>query len=398
MFNTKNIRALIQSLIMLALIVIVIVYGYYTSGALDFKILSISDMNPYGGWSALRERIVDSSYDFEGISMSIALTIALLTMAIIGGRFFCGWLCPIGAVQDFTAWAGRKLRVKQQKGLRIKGADLLVLKYPLLLLFLVSSILGYEAVISELSPWRTFLGTLSLKVTFMDMKLGFTILLIIFLASVFISRFFCRYLCPLGAAQALFSSFSLSSIKHHKGCSKCNKCLDKCPMGLSFSEEDNTISPECIRCLKCVDDCKVSPNNRVHMGFLKRNMQSKYYISLMLVLFLLIWNVASKLWGGHASRDDILLGNLRDGAYLGESRGFASKITTEVKIYDGKITEIKIIDHKESKGWYEEVFMIIPREIINKQRLNVDVISGATKSSKGLINSIENAIKKAADN
>lgn len=394
-FITRKTRKLIQLLVNLIIVTIIIAYSLYTSEVLSFKIIGISDMNPYGGWSALRELLTDSSYAFEGNSMSIALTIALLIMAVIGGRFFCGWICPIGTLQDFSAWIGKKLGVIRYKGLRIKSFDPIVLKYIFLLLLLLISVLGFGAVIADISPWRAFLSLPRFTVTWLDMKLGFAVLIAILVVSVFISRFFCRYLCPLGAAQTLFCSFSLFSIRHEKGCSKCNKCLEKCPVGLNYSTESNIISPECIRCLECVDDCKVNSNNRVQIGFLNKKAERQYYIPLMLILLLLIWIGVPQLWGGHASSEDISLGVLKDGSYIGESRGFATKITTEVRITDGKITEIKVIDHKESKGWYEEVFMVIPEKIIKKQRLNVDVISGATKSSKGLIYSIENAVRKA---
>ncbi|MFA5523124.1 MAG: FMN-binding protein, partial [Tissierellales bacterium] len=188
------------------------------------------------------------------------------------------------------------------------------------------------------------------------------------------------------------------SLKHKEGCAKCNKCLEKCPVGLNFSNESNTISPECIRCLECIDSCKVNLDNRVQIGFLNKKVDRQYYIPLMLILFLLIWIGIPQIWSGQASIEDVSLGALKDGSYRGESKGFATKITTEVKITNGKITEIKVINHKESKGWYEEVFMVIPEKIIEKQRLNVDVISGATKSSKGLINSIDNAVRKSLKN
>lgn len=393
-FKSRNLRLIIQVLVILTIISIIIVYGLYTNEMLDFKILGISDMNPYGGWSAFREYVTDSNYEFEGISLSMALTIALLAMAIIGGRFFCGWLCPVGAIQDFASRIGRRLKILRYKVLDNK-AYTVILKYLILLAILIVSISGYGAIISVLSPWRAFLSSPKTITAWAEMKIGFIIILIIFIASIFVSRFFCRYLCPLGAAQSLFSSFSPLSIKHEKSCRSCNKCLEECPVGISFSSESNTISPECIRCLKCVEDCKANANSRVYIGFSDRKVPAKPYILLMIVLFFVIWIGVPKLLGGHAGGEDIPIGALKDGTYLGESKGFASKIITEVKVIDGKVTEINIIDHKESKGWYEEAFMTIPREIIRKQKLNVDATSGATKSSKGLIKSVENALKRA---
>lgn len=393
----KNSRTIVQILIFASLVGIVAIYNLYIEGRIDFKILSIGDMNPYGGWSVLHSFATDSSYVFDGISRSVALTIAIIAMAIIGGRFFCGWLCPVGALQDFTSWIGNKLRINSNKDIKISKLSLTSLKYPLLLLIILSAIFGYGSVVAGLSPWRALLSLNNMGSVWKEMKIGLMVLFGIIVVSVFVSRIFCRYLCPLGAVQSLFSSISILNIKHSNVCSSCNKCLDSCPVGLQFSSESTAVSPECIRCLKCVENCKVSKDIRTNINFSKAKLKKIVYTTLMIVVFFSIWFGAPKILGMQASAEDILLKPLRDGIYEGEARGFAGKIITEVSITDGKIIGIKIIDHSESRGWYDEAFMILPREIINRQRLNVDAISGATKTSKGLIESIENAIRNAYD-
>ncbi|MPM89528.1 hypothetical protein SDC9_136637 [bioreactor metagenome] len=115
----------------------------------------------------------------------------------------------------------------------------------------------------------------------------------------------------------------------------------------------------------------------------------------MSILFVVLWIGMPKLWVRNSYDGNIILGTLKDGAYQGEAKGFAGKIITEIIVEDGKIIEIEIIDHHESKGWYDEAFMVIPKEIIKKQRLQVDAVSGATKTSKGLLKSVESALKKA---
>ncbi|MCQ1529329.1 4Fe-4S binding protein [Lutispora saccharofermentans] len=393
--RTRYGRGLVQASIFIALIIIVLLYDLYTDGKLSFKLLGIGDLNPYGGWSALHQFATDSSYTFEGISKSAALTAALLTIAVIGGRFFCGWLCPIGAMQDFSAWLGSKMKIPRFDTKVKKAFNPLFFKYPILLSILLISILGYGAIIAGLSPWRALLSLLRLPYNWAEMKTGFAILMAVFLASMFLSRFFCRYLCPLGAAQALFGSLSLFSLKHGSGCSRCGICLDGCPVGIRLSAGSDTISPECIRCMDCIDGCKSQGIQGIHHALGKKRISLKAYASLMLTLFIFIWLGVPHLFAGSLHGADIRLGSLRDGTYQGEARGFAGKILTEITITEGRIAEIKIIEHHESKGWYEEVFMMLPKEIIKKQSLQVDSISGATKTSKGLIRSVANAVNKA---
>ncbi|HHY78582.1 MAG TPA: hypothetical protein GX498_08815, partial [Clostridiales bacterium] len=66
----KNIRPRIQIAILILLLLILIQYNLYTSEKLNFKIISIGDLNPYGAWSALKESLTDSSYEFDGINRS----------------------------------------------------------------------------------------------------------------------------------------------------------------------------------------------------------------------------------------------------------------------------------------------------------------------------------------
>jgi len=358
--KTRLLRTLVQASVFLVLIIIIAVYNLYIYEIINIKLLSIGDLNPYGGWNAIREFATDSSYVFEGISNSMALTIALITMGLIGGRYFCGWLCPLGALQDLSAWFGAKYKDPKYKDSGKNKFNPVIIKYPVLLSIILISILGYGAGIANLSPWRALLSLPKITSAWSEMKIGFIILSGIFLVSLFLSRFFCRYLCPLGAAQALFSSFSLLSMKHDKGCTGCNKCLIDCPVDIKLSSGNNTISPECIRCMNCIEACTTGNSNGIHLIFRNRNVSVKAYIILMLILLTVVWLGLPTFWNGSQGGGYIIPNTLKDGTYQGEAKGFAGKIITEVYVTEGKITDIKVIKHQESKGWYEEVFMILP--------------------------------------
>lgn len=62
----------------------------------------------------------------------------------------------------------------------------------------------------------------------------------------------------------------------------------------------------------------------------------------------------------------------------------------------GKITNIEIVSHNESPGFYEGSFETVPEEIISSQSTDVDTVSGATFSSKGIINAVEDALQDAS--
>lgn len=388
-YRKNNIRITVQAAAFFTLAAVIAIYNLYTSKILDFKLLGIGDLNPYGGWSELRELATDSSYTFDSISRSMALTAALLTVAILGGRFFCGWICPLGALQDFSSWLGGKAGVK---GFRIpekKGFSPVYIKYFILMALLLISSLGYGAALAGFSPWRALLSLPKLGSAWTELWPGFVILAGSLLASMFVSRFFCRYLCPLGAAQALCSSVSLISLRPGKGCGSCGKCLENCPAGI------RSISPECIRCLNCMENCRAGKEWSYRLAIGGKNLRPKAYAAFMLAVFLSVWLGMPVLFAGGSIAGSIPSGALKDGTYQGEARGFAGNIVTEVTLANGRIVEIKVLKHKESRGWYEEVFMRLPEDIIKKQRLDIDTVSGATKTSRGLVKSVENAVKKA---
>ena len=390
----KSLRRLVQAVVLLALFAVIFLYDLYTKEIVDFRLLGIGDLNPYGGWSNLHELATDSSYVFEGISRSMALTIALVLLSIMGGRFFCGWLCPLGNLQDFSSWLGRKIGVPRYKGLPSRYFELFFVKYPMLLGILLISIIGYGAVLAGVSPWRAMLSLPKAADLWGEMKAGFLILAVILLASIFLSRAFCRYLCPLGAVQSLFSSLSPLALEQGKDCGRCNSCMKDCPVGIRLSAGTDTVSPECIRCMECVS-CRRDKAKGLGLRMRNREVPVIPYVVMMLALFIAIWLGLPQLWRVNTAAGGIVLGALKDGTYQGEAKGFAGKITTEVVVEAGRITGIEVISHQESKGWYEEVYTRLPKKIMEKQRLQADGISGATKTSRGLVKSIENALKKA---
>ena len=170
-------RNLIQIAITILVIIICIIYYLYINDFINWKILSIGNINPYGGWSALKSFFTDPSYRWRGISKSIALTIGISLTALLMGRFFCGFICPIGALQDFFKYLGSKLGIRERKLPKGKGFNPEIFKYFVLLMVLVLSILGMGNIISPYSPWLAYLNVF----LGLNLQIGFLVLLLIML-------------------------------------------------------------------------------------------------------------------------------------------------------------------------------------------------------------------------
>lgn len=179
------------------------------------------------------------------------------------GRLPCGWLCPFGFIQDLLhKIPGRKFSL--WRPLRYTKYVILVVTVILMpLLVIDQSGLGHPWFCKLICPSGTLLGALPLlmlkpalwqTLTFYFWNKLAVLVLIIVLA-VFISRFFCRVLCPLGAFYGLFNRTTLIKIDYTEGnCVHCKSCVKACPTGINPYEEQG--SPDCIMCLKCVDSCR----------------------------------------------------------------------------------------------------------------------------------------------
>ena len=96
--------------------------------------------------------------------------------------------------------------------------------------------------------------------------------------------------------------------------------------------------------------------------------------------------------GPGQSSNAMVLEGLVDGVYHSNGTGFGGQIQVTVTISQQQINQIQVVHHKETEGYYEEVFKALSQEVINTQNLNVDTISGATVTSRGFINAIRGGV------
>ena len=162
---------------------------------------------------------------------------------------FCGWLCPFGALQELLNRGARALGLRQIHVPFGLHQRLWVLKYVIFLALLGVSLyeLALAERMAEVEPFKTAIVLYFMRgwpfVTFAAVLLG---------ASLFIERFFCRYLCPLGAALAIPARLRMFDwLRRYRECGNpCQRCANECPVQAIHPE--GHINPnECIQCLHC---------------------------------------------------------------------------------------------------------------------------------------------------
>ncbi len=185
----------------------------------------------------------------------------ILLYAILFGRWICGFLCPFGLIQDLV----HKIKTPKLGKNRLTRA-LSYAKYVILAFFVFAIPLVYlgtamPGFCKYICPAGTLEGAIGLlshpeNASLMDMLGGlftwkFLLLVLIVGACVLIYRFFCRFLCPLGALYGLFNRFALVGVKLERdACTDCGLCKGKCKVDIRQVGDH-----ECIMCGECMDVC-----------------------------------------------------------------------------------------------------------------------------------------------
>ena len=225
----------------------------------------------------------------------------LILVSLFFSRIFCGFICPIGSIQDFLSIFHRK---KKQFS-RNTNKFLIHIKLVILLIIIIAIMslgiakmtnpifyfefrnnlgpladkpLGYFSLSEYLFVFlpeviQDIINTGGIQILFQDFLTFFIFFfyIIILILSVYYPRIYCRYLCPYAAASSLFSEYSFLKLARNPvkcaGRKECGICEKVCPMQIRILDEKFegfTGGGECILCLKCIEKC---PFNALKLVF-----------------------------------------------------------------------------------------------------------------------------------
>jgi polyferredoxin len=243
--------------------------------------------------------LITTIFSAHTAAKAFFLSLATVAATIILGRVFCGWVCPMGTLNNLVgSLKRRRLLAPSVNWYRIK--------YYILFFLLVSSVFTMQLA-GILDPLSLLIRSLSvgifpafnygvraffdavyagdpkgivdiseavysvLRKTVLSFQqpfyqqgafIGFLFLMVLGL-NLIKERFWCRYLCPLGALLGILSRFSLLRRSVSEGCTSCGACDSVCQGGASPDKKDDWRDTECLYCLNCDDVC---PQNAVSFG------------------------------------------------------------------------------------------------------------------------------------
>jgi len=187
------------------------------------------------------------------------LGLGLLVGTLLVGNAFCGWICPFGAIQDALSWVRRRLHlptvtVPARLDALLRWGRFAVLGVVVFMSYTTARLwfAGYDRYVTLFGLHWLF-GAESA-----DFWIALVVLALVVAGSLVIDRFWCRYLCPLGAALSVASVFSLVRIRRSgPTCTDCTLCDKPCPVGIQPSKAAPLVAADCIGCMDCVATCPV---------------------------------------------------------------------------------------------------------------------------------------------
>ena len=287
-------RFLIQWFIIVVLTAMVVHPFFDKESVPDFEAYC-----PFGGMQAFSSFLANNTLTCSMTTLQISMAFGLIIATILLAKLFCSYVCPIGTFSEWLGKLGESLNMR----FTIKGfADriLRVFKYALLFITFYFSISSSELFCKKYDPFYAIFSGFSSDVVIVYAVIAIAIMV---LGAVFVRLFWCKYLCPLGAATNIFSNTlvfiaitgiyallilvfklniswvwylglmcvigfifeaikmenavfpRLSIIRNTDICTDCKKCDKACPMAINVSEVIKIKHIDCHVCGDCIEHC-----------------------------------------------------------------------------------------------------------------------------------------------
>jgi polyferredoxin len=180
---------------------------------------------------------------------------AMILSTVIGNKIFCGWICPLGCLQEVIFKLSSFIK-KFNLPFIISNS----FRFSLLAVFIALVLLFRVNIYNWFNPFELFHWHLNSYILIVTS--------IVIVASLFYYRPFCQFLCPAGFITWIFEHTSLFKIhKTEDKCTHCTQCIKESPCNAIHSIINNhTITPDCYACGKCIESC---PENALSFSLWK---------------------------------------------------------------------------------------------------------------------------------
>lgn len=247
----------IRFVVLLGVLAFVTTIGYLHQSLGINKPVGVDALCPFGGIETLWSLLSGAGYIKKIAASSVVLLFSIVITAFVFRRSFCGYVCPLGALQELFGRIGHALFRGRKRPTLPMAVDRPArwLKYLVLAFFTLWTWQAAALVIRPYDPWVAWMH-LTTGELFAEFGIGLAVLVVSLAGSVVYERFFCKYLCPMGAFLGVLSPVSLFKVRREAdACIDCRACDKACPVNIKVSTADVVRTPECLNCNECVNVC-----------------------------------------------------------------------------------------------------------------------------------------------
>ncbi|MCL5029797.1 MAG: 4Fe-4S binding protein [Bacteroidetes bacterium] len=275
--------------------------------------------------------------------------LAIILMSIVFGKSFCSWLCPVGFISELIGDFGekifkRKLKLPKWIDIPLRSLKYLLLGFLFYAVFVLMNLVAVKAFLD--SPYNQ---AADLKMYYFFVDISKTALIVIgslFLLSIIVRNFWCRFLCPYGALLGIFSFLSPNKIKRNPvSCIDCGLCAKACPSSIKVDKILTVYSDECSTCLNCIDACPVEDTLDLKSVFTKKKISKKFVAIGVVSIFMAVTGFAmiTGHWHNNITKDEYLVHYKLMDTY-GHPTG-----TEAVKEFDKEAAEKKLVNGTDTE-------------------------------------------------
>jgi len=253
----RRVRLTVQTVFVLLILGIAIRHQLAEPGTTP----SLHSLCPFGAVASIGSILSSGTFTAKLHPSNLVLAVGLLLSLLVVGPVFCGWVCPLGAVQDFLTSLRRRLGWRERALPRPVHGVASWIKFAILALIIWGTFTSTKLVFGPYDPYYTLFSFAWLFEPEEVLPISLVVTGAVVLASLLIKRAWCRYLCPLGALSFLWQRLSFVRLRTTGSCAGCaTACRRVCPIG--STPAGSPLAEPCVMCLDCVAAC---PSGSAHL-------------------------------------------------------------------------------------------------------------------------------------
>jgi polyferredoxin len=259
--RAKNIRTWIQ-VFFFALVALISVNKTLEASGIVIPLLSTASLHaicPFGGVVTLWQFFTTGTFIQKIHESSLVLMSAALLLGLFFGPVICGWICPLGSIQEWIGKIGKKLFKKRYNHIIPLKTDrfLRYTRYILLIMVVVNTAISGKLMFQDIDPYYALFSFWTGEVAIA----AYIILSLTLALSLVVERPWCKYACPYGAFLGLTNLVRIFPVRRNEStCISCKACDKACPMNITVSAVKMVRNHQCISCMICTSEssCPVS--------------------------------------------------------------------------------------------------------------------------------------------